>query len=377
MVSRMMAGSVGERWLLFLLLAGCLASRAAATETAGNGANLWVVQPFKDRQIVILHRGKTDPPQSLYRAFGNPLNGQVAEHGVAASADRLWLVYQDLSVQSISRDVSQGVEFAVYRTHTARRLPEAVALRGLTVGDSGPWALVGVSDGQVLAAIDGATEDAAAVEPDGAERSSDSSRVIEADRLLALGGQGWQAVSLPAQWRHGARAWVVMARSSSERPVLFSAGREGGQHVFRPSEQGWSQRQYPLAASRHIQIAALQEGQLVMAQGSDDGLDKLTVNVSMVRDDGLRALGAFVLDGPLVTDWRLVPGVGAYEVGLVSWDHQDQLSITQMNLQGDVAATAKLEVMTQPRWPGMISIMVMVMMLALATLCSGFRASKV
>jgi len=369
MVSWIMTALRSKRWLLFLVLAGCLASRSAATEIAGDGTSMWVVQPFKEQQIMILHRDRTNLPQSLYRAFGNPLNGRVTEHGVAASGDRLWLVYEDQSVQSISRDVSQGVEFAMYQTHTARQLPKAVVLRGFTVGDNGPWALVGVSDRQVLAVIDGATDDALAVGLDGADQLSDGGQVLEVDRLLHLGGRDWQTVSLPQQWRHGTRAWVVIPRPSSERPVLFSAGREGGLDVYRPNEQqGWSQQQYPLKISRHIQIAAMPEGQLVVAQNEDYGLDKLVVNVSMLRNEGLRSIGEFVLAGQTASNWKLVPGSGAYEVGIVSWDPQDQLSITQMNLQGEMAATARLKVMTQPRWPSTIGFLMLVIMLALATL---------
>ena len=367
-----MTASCSERWLLLLVLASCLASRSAATEITGDGTSMWVVQPFKEQQIVILHQDRANMPQSLYRAFGNPLNGHVTEQGLATSGDRLWLVYEDHSVQSISRDISQGIEFAVYQTHTARQLPKAVVLRGFAVGDNGPWALVGVSDGQALAVIDGATGatgDTVATGPDGVDQPPDGGQILEVDRLLHLGGRNWQTVSLPQQWRHGTRAWIVMPQPSSKRPVLFSAGHEGGLDVYRANEQqGWSQQQYPLEISRHIQIAAMPEGQLVVAQNDDYGLDKLVVNVSMLRNEGLRSIGQFVLAEQAGSNWKLVPGSGAYEVGIASWDPQDQLNITQMNMQGEMTATARLKVMTQPRWPSTISFLMLVIMLALATL---------
>ena len=389
--------------LIVVLCIGWMAAPSLAIEAAGHGSDLWVVQPVVKDELLILHRSASDPAGVLRPAFDSPLKGRLAPGGLASSQNRLWLVYQGRNppVQSIRRESAQEPYGPTFKTYTHYSLPSGVVLRYLTADTDMLWALVRVDEAQTLQELDhppsmpapddddsanASEEDPTLGAPsfdqlysstESAESVSDATSEVEIDavtdmlgedRLLKLAPRGWQKVPLPQDWPHGQNAWLVM-RANVDRPVLATAP-DGGAHqlvLYQPTQTEWIKSEHELDVLG-LQLGVI-ENQLVLAQVMDAS-GQMLVHLHLLRSDELIGIGTEPLALPhtVAKGVRLVAVNPPFPVGILTWDDQEQLTLMQLNWQGDSAEPVVLGVDHSPPWTRAIDQFVMLAAFAVATL---------
>ena len=145
--------------LTALLMAAASAVVAQPLHVVGDGEHLWYVRDDKadGTGFTLLHRGAASADRFLHRVDsfrGRPVPGGVAAHGGA-----LWLVFDDLSVQTIEAvpDVAAatlgGYQFGLSKYPS---LPAGVMVRSMAAGGGGAFVLVRVETAEALRAIDAA-----------------------------------------------------------------------------------------------------------------------------------------------------------------------------------------------------------------------------
>ncbi|MEX0655359.1 MAG: RDD family protein [Phycisphaeraceae bacterium] len=139
--------------LLLLLLAPGVGEASPRVIAAGDGRHVWMAQELvDDPRTLLAHHGAGDADDELgeVRLLPRPVAGQ----GLAASGDRLYVAYQDGTLQ-IFRARRVGVEqHWAYASQPGPGLPRGAALRSLAAGQGGLWALVSVDDAEALAQLD-------------------------------------------------------------------------------------------------------------------------------------------------------------------------------------------------------------------------------
>ena len=374
---------------------------AAEINATGDGDNLWIAKPIGERNVLILHRGPDDEPDTLHP--GPKFHGRLASQGIASSAGRLWLVYDNHSVQSIRLAPRLTAEFSPYEDRTERQLESGLVLLSLAANAEGPWALVRVEDPRTLRTIDappepavrdeapvGAAEPPTAIEilkppleesaPPQLDMETVSSRAppvektpegpdafAPTDRLLKLGGIGWEKFSLPDDWPHGARARLIMRDPDNRVPVLVSVlPNEAQLRYDHHTGEGWKTTTYQVDGVEALEAAAV--GQHLIVAWQVEPSDLTAIHISLLRPDNRNAMGLIRLETPVVRSWTLVNGGGAHPITVLGWDGGRQFSLTRMDLMGQATATAALQLRSNRPWTYGIDKLVLVLVLAAATL---------
>ena len=351
---------------------------AQSLPAAGDGVELWVVAPGEasesadaERQpggeagsLTVLHRRVGDAPDWLRRVA--ELRGRVAPGAAACADGRLWLVYDDLAVQSLTsgnvdRQKLPGDRYPP--PSIRRRLPAGVKLLSLAANGDGPWALVRVDSADALRAIDqpqtpSATATATATAPpvdnaaaksggedggksggksggedggkSGGEPSPiegehsptppatppgeprpgpDAASVDQAyepvDRLLRLERDRWQKVDLPPDWPLLARPWLVMGRADAAYPHLLTLPTADLVWVYTRQDDAWVRQAYAIAIDADLMQPLAVSGQLVVGH-LQAGDSDLAVELSLLRAGEVLALGRLSIPGALGRPWSLV-----------------------------------------------------------------------
>jgi uncharacterized RDD family membrane protein YckC len=224
-------------------------------EAVGDGRDFWLLRqdPFAMRVgqkvYVIKHRRDTDELGLLTR--GPQIVANVGVAAMAASDGRLWLVWDDLSVQSIRVVDGQIPGQKLYPPPISQRaLPgdpadaKRLTVKHLAAGRSGVWALVRVHNAEALKAIDkprpsktksnqdSAKQDSTADGPDAGAADSPGSQpnldlssnepFVPVDRLLRLQGDKWVKLNLPANWPEDEPGQLIGTSVDSDYPMLVT-----------------------------------------------------------------------------------------------------------------------------------------------------------
>lgn len=116
-------------------------------EPAGDRTTLWLVDRREDR-LNIWFGNVEHPDRPLIQ--GPQVFGQVVANGIAAGNQRLWLVYDDVAVQSLRPQWNPMAERWHFSTAWAADLPRGVRLLDLRMLDGQIWAVVVIEDRQTL-----------------------------------------------------------------------------------------------------------------------------------------------------------------------------------------------------------------------------------
>lgn len=298
--------------ILFVLLP-LAPARADTLVGAGEGRHFWVVTDVEgEPAVAVLHRTDGDEPGVIHLAA--TLGGSIAPGAAAGAGGRLYLVYEDRSVQwlSYSEPTLRG-EARYGRPSRAPGLPDGVTLKSLAATRRGPVALV--------------------------QRDAD-------DQLLRLDGPQWQTLDLPAAWPHGVRGWAVMLDADDARPCLAALAQPDRLTVYEPvGDEGWRATDYAIAdaAADRLHLLAVAD-QLVLGRIVEAD-DPVVAQLSMLRDGRITDLGELRLAELGAQPWSLA-AVGS-TVALIAAGAADEpasLRWTSMDLRGRVTPDAVLRV---------------------------------
>ena len=300
-------GSAAAVFALVLSLAS--SAFAQWLPATGDGVDLWIVRPTREEEagIRILHRRDLEEPTNRIFRVGT-LSGRVAPAGLASAGERLWIVYDNLNVQSLPVTITDSVDHERYgEPRPETPLPKQSKLWSLTANQDGPWALVRIDSEQALAALK-APKEVAQTEPTTTPTTMPATSPATApaaappsllgptaptaamtqpfkpvDALLRLKRNRWTIESLPEDWISDARNFVLMLRATQADPVLVSLRPDTSRGpnstlavVYRRTPDGWHKRVYslpggdenapaPLAAPGSELTPLAIDGQLVIA----------------------------------------------------------------------------------------------------------------
>lgn len=235
-------------------IGGSTAGRAMAV---GGGGALWVAMDDEGGESFRLLAGLEGREGKMELWSAARLRGRLTEPGLAAWDGRLWLVYEDRTVQSLRLRSGAlvgpgagggagggggpgavdpgpgwiglggaGAGAVLVESRAERRLPAGVVVRSLAADERGLWALVRVETRAGLEEVD-------ALDP-----ASSAGAAVGVERLLRLTAGGWRKVELPVDWAPGRRgslaAWSgTDGRASSDRLWLVSDEGGGRVKVYR------------------------------------------------------------------------------------------------------------------------------------------------
>ncbi|MAE67155.1 MAG: hypothetical protein CMJ18_23080 [Phycisphaeraceae bacterium] len=357
-------------WLGILSLVGH-AAVATPIHVAGDGTDLFVAR-IEDDHLLILHRPATDEFDALRPAVR--LAGRPASGGVTVAGRRLWIVYDDLRAESVRRLMSiDGTE--IFRARTERRLPEALALKGVAACRQHMFALVRVTDPATLVGLDAPPpalptddelETGLPAPPAPAPEQAESAELPEdgVDRLVRVMRGEWRSVPLPGDWPDAREAaWLVARRPTAKRPSLFASGDDGRLRWYEPDDSGWLRFDPEIRVSGDVRVIAA-DGHVMLAQQPEPGAE---VTVHLLRqDEPSQPIGTFS-PGPGDTTWALTPLGGPHVVGMLYEDERNEIRLARMSLQGDVRSSSVLIRRAEPLWLRAIDNLVLVIALIGAT----------
>ncbi len=327
-------------WVLCCLMLAAVAPVRAAERiaAAADEQRLWiVVQRIDDKRFTLYERRHQDPP-GIARPFG-PVSGQfsgmVAQHGVAAAHERLWVVFNDNTVQSF-RLVEDPVVRPMPDMRRNPRLPEGAELRSFQVGRT-PWALLRIDNPRTLGIIDATAPPAP--EPTEADEAAvpPSSPPVRypVDRLVYLKGDTWVRRDLPDDWVSTGRNFIVMRRPNDETPWLVSAVRQSGRDelwVYQPQPDGWHKQVQRVETAGMVQPIAV-EGQLVLARRRPT-VGRIDLDLVALRPQGPVAIGTIGMAATEGSSFTLL-GQGTVAT-LIVRDLEGRTQWMQMDLTGQV-----------------------------------------
>jgi uncharacterized RDD family membrane protein YckC len=328
--------------LPLIALSAWLSAVAALGQTlpaASDAEHLWVI--LKDRKqdaLTIYHRAQSDEPDRLTEV--DQLHGQLMPGAIAAADGKLWLIYEDQSVQSIAvSPAARRSQGWVYASTTHAALPAAAILRASAAQPQTLWVLVRVEDRAALQALDAPTPTAAATEPahdvlnitlglpagvplratQPAETQPQTQPatapdtttehpqpIMPVDRLLHLSKDRWQLLPLPADWPQMAPAWLLAP--SADQLLLLTAPPDepaGTLWVYQLNPQGWSRETYNLK-NLNKALPLIVQGQLLLAahQPNHDALD---VALAVLRLGHVHPIGTLSIPAAANHAWKVVP----------------------------------------------------------------------
>jgi len=292
--------------VLLFLQAGF--ASAQTLPAAGDGEQVWVLRPNRaEKTFQVLHRSVNSPAEAYIHA--GRFNGELAERGIAAADDRLWVAYSDGTFQRLtaSRNGQQG-RWKFTET-LLPQLPDA-ELEDLAAADHRPWALLkGNGSGQAESGGE------AAAQPSGDAASSPQESGQAGRRLVVLRNRAWEQLALPEAFPVDRPAWLVSSPGET-RPRLLAAGaNEQDLLAFRWHEDGWQQETYAVSVSGGLSAGLVQE-QLVVGRPARQGAP-VKVELALLRGGETSGMGSVQLaETEAGADWRLVPTPNA--VGIMA-----------------------------------------------------------
>ena len=365
-------------WALVWIITPIAAGGATAADplaVAGDAENLWLLEAdVSAKTFKVYHRHQSDEPNQLSPA--TKLTGHVAPHALAASEDRLWLIYTDpMIVQSIRVTRSAINGQWDYSPRREAVLPVVGKLRALAAGGDGPWVLLRVeSDAQLdTQSTDGPSQPWAqpndmldialglppgtGFDPAGNSTTKEKPQTqspkqvlpLPRDHLLAMQRGKWRTVDLPEDWPHNAPAWVVMLQPTDPSPVLVvrpnapdtpdTPDTPGAPQlwIYRQDQGQWRKQVHPIAGGTALRPLAL-DGQLVLASSRPDAGRNINVTLAVLRPQGVSPLGQLALDIPVAAPWAVISS--QMSVVLIARDQADATGPsyywTRMDLMGRV-----------------------------------------
>jgi len=276
--------------VLLTLLTGV--ARAQPFPAIGDDGDLWLVCPeLADKAVLILHRRSNDAP-TTFRRVGRFLGG-VDLGNLATGGGRLWIVYNNRSLQSLAFAPSERAGLGDFtRSRFEAPLPLDITVKGLAADRTGPWALVTVfSEVESASAEDGAAEPTPPARPE--------------DQLLHLETDGWSHIDLPDVWAADKPSWLIMLRSTDAAPALISQIAPDKLLVHVREDKSWKTTAYdiePSLAAGLFPVAV--DGQLLL--GRTHEVEKgVAVTIQMLRDGKVVTLGDLELSDTPTTRWTL------------------------------------------------------------------------
>ncbi|MCC5828591.1 MAG: RDD family protein [Phycisphaeraceae bacterium] len=117
----------------------------------GDETGIWSVQPRSEGRFRFWYAPlDADPPGF---ADGPELFGRIARHGVAAGRGRLWIIYDDLAVQSLEPRQLPVDQLWRFQPRWAAALPRGVRIQRLLTIQGTLWAIVRIEDRHSLRRI--------------------------------------------------------------------------------------------------------------------------------------------------------------------------------------------------------------------------------
>lgn len=347
---------------LCLTMVSALPAHGEPFPAAGDGKDMWItVSGDGDAQAIggadrltVLHRRVGDrPPHRLQRV--TRLQGKLAPHGAAAADARLWLIYSDLTVQSLAVDPQRTAAIRYTPPRLERSLPQAVQVRALAATRSGPWALLRVETAAAISALEPPPESETAVGVD--DTSADegvaavfAAAALPADRLAHLDRNRWSSVPLPEDWPQLAPAWLVTVSEDDPRPALLVLPQPGMLWHYQYHDRQWRKLSYDIgvggADGNQAALAPLSvSGQLLLAHVTA-GEQAITARIAALRGQGTIPLGELTIADPPTGRWAVVSSGQA--VTLVALDRREGAVWTSVGLQGQVSPVSPLIVEQMP-----------------------------
>lgn len=296
---RGMSQAARSLWIAiaFLLISSAVA-RADWLPATGDGLDLWIVRQTQENEpgIRIMHRRDLEEPANRIYRVGT-LSGRLAAGGLASAGERLWIVYDNMSVQSLPVAVTDNPDRERYgEPRPEAPLPRPAKLWSITANQDGPWALLRVDSERALASLQ-TPVDTAQTTPDTTQPApvpstgptiAPSTAPAEAitrpfkavDALVRLKRNRWVIESLPDDWLPDSRNFVLMLRATDLEPVLVSLRPDLDREtpstlavVYTRVQDVWQKREYELSGDngRAIGYDAIPlaiDGQLVIASMS-------------------------------------------------------------------------------------------------------------
>lgn len=373
-------------------------ANAQTLSAVGGPSELWVVLQAEERSVAVFYRELNDPPNTVDQVV--KLQGRLATNGVAGGGSKLWLVYDDFSVQSVAVVPSAAPDMQRYvRPFIEAPLPRVAAVLAMAADAQGPWVLVRVEDQATLEQIDTQLspsrveqesvtptqgvasdvqsaplqEEAAAPETvsDGTAASTAVvvPRPVRELRLLRLERNRWVRVDLPTDWPLDGRVFLVSGESSASSPNLLALERSGDQWQLRidtRSNNGWLSRRVKLDASPDSFIIPLADYWLYAQKLPVDGTT-LRVAVYAVHGDSVLRLGEAILPDAADTPWTLA--AMGQTAAIVAGKGVQDLSWVRMDLTGrEVEPAQKLALSPPKLGVDVIGVTIQMVMLSAALL---------
>lgn len=376
------------------------AAYAQALSTVGGPSELWVVLQAEERSVAVYYRELNDPPNTIDQVV--KLQGRLIPNGVAGGGSKLWLVYDDLSVQSVAVVPSSAPDMQRYvRPFIEAPLPRVAAVLAMAADEQGPWVLVRVEDQATLEQIDtqllpsrvgqeaanplpGVASDvqsgamsaeASAPAPEAASVGPDEgavavgSRPVRELRLLRLDRNRWVRVDLPTDWPFDRRAFLVSGEKPASSPSLLALENVGDLWQLRidtHSSNGWLSRRIKLDASPDSLIISLADYWLYAQKLPVEGTT-LRVAVYAVLGDSVLRLGEASLPDAADMPWTLA-AMGQTAAVIAGKGGQD-LSWMRMDLTGrEVEPAQKLALSPPKLGVDVIGVSIQMVMLSVALL---------
>lgn len=390
--------------MFVLLTLACLPGLAANTacaqtlSTVGGPSELWVVLQTEERSVAVYYRELNDPPNTVDQVV--KLQGRLTPNGVAGGGSKLWLVYDDLSVQSVAVVPSSAPDMQRYvRPFIEAPLPRVAAVLAMAADQQGPWVLVRVEDHATLEQIDtqlspSRVEQESSIPPldVASDKHSESlqeettttkavsdgpvistaivaPRPVRELRLLRLERNRWVRVDLPTDWPLDGRVFLVSGESSVSSPSLLALENSGDQWQLRidtRSSNGWLSRRIKLDASPDSFIIPL-AGYWLYAQKLPVEGTTLRVAVYAVLGDSVLRLGEASLPDAADMPWTLA-AMGQTAAVIAGKGVQD-LSWVRMDLTGrEVEPAQKLALSPPKLGVDVIGVSIQMVMLSVALL---------
>lgn len=289
------------------------AALAQALPVVGDGENLWIVLGTDD-STHILQRSELDDANRVFKAPAMP--GRLTPGGVAAGDDCLWLVSEKRTVQSMAIDAHPDpgrLPFGPLRME--QQLPQHEALLAFGAVASGPWALLRVEDQASLDRIDsGLTEAEAAARADTQPSASQpatqraAAGAVRADRLVRLEQNRWEKADLPEDWPGRGKAWIVAESIRDDRPLLLARPTAGAPElwIYRAADKGWNKTVHKLDSRGDI-IPLGVDGQLILARPAAGKSKGVTLDLLIVRPEGIHRFGSISLGLEKDSAWGVAP----------------------------------------------------------------------
>lgn len=374
------------------------AAYAQTISTVGGPSELWVVLQAEERSVAVYYRELNDPPNTIDQVV--KLQGRLIPNGVAGGGSKLWLVYDDLSVQSVAVVPSSSPDMQRYvRPFIEAPLPRVAAVLAMTADEQGPWVLVRVEDQATLEQIDtqlpssrveqeaaiplpgvasdvqsgalpgdASAPEAASVGP-GESAVAVGSHPVRELRLLRLDRNRWVRVDLPTDWPFDRRAFLVPGENPVSSPSLLAIENIGDLWQLRietRSSNGWLSRRIKLDASPDSFIVPLADYWLYAQKLPVEGT-ALRIAVYAVLGDSVLRLGEASLPDAADMPWTLA-AMGQSAAVIAGKGVQD-LSWVRMDLTGrEVEPAQKLALSPPKLGVDVIGVSIQMVMLSVALL---------